>query len=441
MRILLLNPPGKSIRTGRLVRPSKISTQSWAPIHLCLSAGVLEKLGYDCKVYDASILGLGEAETLSLIREWKPGAVAYYWAVDTRVADLAFAEVLAREFPLYLVGPWSAHYDALADVPSARAMTVGQFEYTLPHLLDGSPAQGVKYQGGEFVAPREAYSSSELDWMPFVTDVYRRHLPIEKYHQTSFRHPFVDLYTSRGCVPGTCTFCSVNNGANKLNWQHRSLGNVMGELWSIKRTLPKIRQVFLQDDTLPTPWAIKIADQIITEKLDLCWGCYSRADKTYDEIMKLKESGCRTFHVGYEVPLQSELDRILKGITVEQMETFAAAIRKSGIWTSSSFVVFPWLTNEQMEYMVQWIKKTRATRVNVAALQVYPGCPISKTIEDMRAGGKPLMSWDEMVAWEKYCFTAFYLKNPDFWIQAITNPREWRNLIRDSLGMLKFLRS
>jgi radical SAM superfamily enzyme YgiQ (UPF0313 family) len=327
----------------------------------------------------------------------------------------------------------------LEDCPSVEAMTVGQFEYTLPHLINGTPTQGAVYRGGRYFYSREAYTQSELDWMPFVTDVYRRHLPIEKYHQTSFRHPFVDLYTSRGCVPGTCTFCSVNNGANKLNWQHRSLSNVMEELWSIKETLPKVKQVFLQDDTLPTPWALKISDQIIAEGLDLCWGCYSRADKTYDEVAKMKEAGCRTYHVGYEVPIQSELDRISKGITVEQMEVFAAAVRKAGMWTSSSFMVLPWLSSEQMGYMVEWIKKTRATRVNVAALQVYPGCPISKTIEAMRAEGKPLMTWGEMVEWEKRCFSEFYLRNPEFWMQALTNPREWRSLARDAWGMLRFL--
>ncbi len=333
--VLLLNPPGKWIRTGRLVRESKTGTQGWPPIFLATATGVLEKLGYRCVLHDASIMGESEAETLGRIRAWRPGAIAYYWAYDTRVDDLKFAESLAHEFPLYLVGPWSAHYDALSDVPSARAMTYGQFEYTLPHLLDETQAMGVKWRNGDFTPPRDAYVTSELDWMSFVTDVYKRHLPIEKYRQTSFRHPFVDLYTSRGCVPGTCTFCSVNNGYNKLQWRHRSLSNVMEELWWVKRNLPHVKQVFLQDDTLPTPWAFKIADQIIAEDLKLCWGCYSRADKTYDEMMRLREAGCRTIHVGYEFPQQEVLDLINKKITVEQMEVFAAAIRKSGMWTSS----------------------------------------------------------------------------------------------------------
>ncbi len=440
-RIYLVNPPGDVIRTGRLVRRSKVGTQSWPPIHLAYAAGVLEKYGYGCRLVDAAVTGASPQMVLDDVSEYNPEAVAVYWSYDTRAEDLAFAERIARTRRVFLVGPWSAHYpEALRDCPSVEAATFGQFEYTLPRLVERQEAHGVKYRDGGYTPHGDAYSEADLDWMPFVTDVYRRHLPVEKYHQTSFRHPFVDLYSSRGCVPGTCTFCSVNNGENRIKWSHRSLGNVMEELWSIKRTLPKVKQVFFQDDTLPTPWALKIAERIMVEGLDLCWGCYSRADKTYEEVVTLKEAGCRTFHVGYEFPDQKILDELHKGVTVEQMEAFAAAVRKAGMWTSSSFMVIPWASPAQMEALVLWIRRTGATRVNVAALQGYPGCPVSDTVKTyLDVPGGSVMSWGEMVGWEKRCFSEFYLRNPEFWWGALTSPREWRSLIRDGLGMLQFL--
>jgi len=33
----------------------------------------------------------------------------------------------------------------------------------------------------------------------------------------------------------------------------------------------------------------------------------------------------------------------------------------------------------------------------------------------------------------------FYLKNPKFWWNVATNPSEWKSVIKDGLGMLKFL--
>jgi len=441
-KVFCLNPPGDAIRTGRLVRRSKISTQSWPPIFLAYATGVLEKLGYECVLYDASVMKTSAADTLKMINDYRPEVVALYWSYDTRSIDLPFAEMLANKYRVILVGPWSAHYpDALKDCPSVESMTFGEFEYTLPKLIEGLSAQGVTYRDGTHISQRGPYSTTELDWMPFVTDVYRRHLQIDKYHQTSFRHPFIDIFSSRGC-PSRCAFCSVTNGMYQLHqrrWQKRSLKNVIEELWFIKNELPQIKQVFFQDDTLPTPWALTISQAMIDERLKLCWGCYSRADKTYEQIMKMKESGCRTFHVGYEVPLQGVLDEIKKDLTVEQMEQFAAAMKKAKMWQSASFMIFPWLTPDQIKYMTEWAKKINPTRINVAQLQAYPNVPIIDVVARHREAGGKMMDFNEMRHWEQYCFSEFYLKNPKWWFKTLISPRELRHVISDGVGMLKFL--
>ena len=443
MRVLLLNPPGKVIRTGRLVRESKISTQGWPPIFLAYAAGVLEKLGHNIRLIDAAIMGIDDYTLLKEIREWKPEAICYYWAYDTRREDLAYAERLAQEFTVYLVGPWSAHYpEALKDCHSVEAMTFGQFEFTLPDLIEKRNADGVTYRNGVHVPQREPYSSAELDWMPFVSDVYKRHLPYAKYYQTSFRHPFIDIFTSRDC-PHRCAFCSWVNGMYQLHperWQRRSLDNVMKELWFIKERMPDVKQVFFQDSTLVSSWAREISERIISEGLDLCWGAYSRADKDYETLRLMKEAGCRTLHVGYEMPIQSVLDEIRKDITVEQESQFIRNVNELGFWTSSSFMIFPWNTPEQIEYMIRWIKDNGATRINVAQLQAYPNTPIMDVIKRHREAGEHLMGFDEMKRWEQRCFSEFYLHNPKFWWTTATSPRELWNTARDGVGMLRFLR-
>lgn len=342
-KVFLLNPPGKVIRTGRLVRESKISTQSWPPIFLAYATGVLEKLGHECVLYDASVLGTSPDSTYKLIEEWNPEVVAYYWAYDTRVEDLAYAERLAKKFRTILVGPWSAHYpEALKDCPSVESMTWGQFEYTLPELIEKRSAKGVTYRDGRYIPQGEPYTRTDLDWMPFVTSVYKKHLRIEAYHQTSFRHPFVDLFYGHGSCPHRCGFCSWVNGMYQLHpnrTQTRSLSKLMEELWYVKRELPQVNQVFFQDSTLITPWAKEISQRILDEGLDICWGCYSRADKDYETLKLMKDAGCRTLHVGYEVPIQSILDEIRKDITVEQEEQFIRDVNRVGLWTSSSFMI------------------------------------------------------------------------------------------------------
>ena len=45
-----------------------------------------------------------------------------------------------------------------------------------------------------------------MDALPWVADVYKRDLQIEKYFIGYLLHPYVSLYTGRGC-PAQCTFC------------------------------------------------------------------------------------------------------------------------------------------------------------------------------------------------------------------------------------------
>jgi len=445
MRVLLLNPPGDVIRTGRLVRKSKISTQSWPPILLAYATGVLEKLGNECKLYDASIERDSYLVAENITKAWSPEVIAYYWSYDTRFEDLKFANKLAKDYRVILVGPWSAHYpDALKDCPNVESMTFGPFEYTLPLLIDKQNAKGVKYQDGTFISQGEPYTRADLDFMPFVSHIYKTHLDIKRYHQTSFRWPFEDIFTGTpGSCPYRCGFCSWTNGYCALHpkrWATRSLNNVMEELWYIKNYQPTIKQIFFQDSTLPTPWAKEISQRILDEKLKICWGAYSRADKDYKSLKLMKEAGCRTLHVGYEVPIQSILDEIKKDITVEQEAQFIKDVNKLKMWTSSSFMIFPWMTKSQIEYMVKWIKDAGATRINVAQLQAYPNTPIIDTIAAHRdIPGTHIMGFDEMLHWEQYCFREFYLKNPKFWWNVITTPSELKHTIKDGLGMLKFL--
>ncbi len=444
MKIFLLNPPGDIIRTGRLVRKSKISTQSWPPIFLAYATGVLEKLGYECMLYDASVLKTSIDKTNQIIQDYNPEVIAYYWAYDTRFEDLAYAEQLAQKYRVILVGPWSAHYpNALWECPSVESMTWGQFEYTLPELIEKRPAKGVTYSDGRYIPQGKPYTRIDLDWMPFVTSVYKKHLIIPAYYQTSFRHPFTDLFYGHGSCPHRCAFCSWVNGMYQLDpdrTQTRSLSKLMEELWYIKNELPEVNQVFFQDSTLITPWAKEISQAIIDEGLEMCWGAYSRADKDYETLKLMKEAGCRTLHVGYEVPIQSILDEIKKDITVEQEEQFIKNVNKVGLWTSSSFMIFPWMTPDQIKYMVKWIKDNNATRINVAQLQAYPNVPIMDVIASYKdMPGKHMMDFNEMQQWEQYCFKEFYIKNPKFWMNVVTNPREWKNVVNDALGMLGFL--
>ena len=46
----------------------------------------------------------------------------------------------------------------------------------------------------------------DMDQLPFVTPVYKRDLKIENYFIGYLKHPYISIYTGRGCK-SRCTFC------------------------------------------------------------------------------------------------------------------------------------------------------------------------------------------------------------------------------------------
>ena len=72
------------------------------------------------------------------------------------------------------------------------------------------------------------------------------------------------------------------------------------EFFYVKEKLPFVKEIFIQDDTLPKKRAREISSSIIKEGLDLNWSCYCRADMDFETLKMMKDSGCRCLHVGYE---------------------------------------------------------------------------------------------------------------------------------------------
>ena len=217
----------------------------------------------------------------------------------------------------------------------------------------------------------------------------------------------------------------------------RSVENVMGELRFIKTQMPFVKQVFFQEGTLIPSHAKELSEAILESDLDVCWGAYSRADVPRDILELMKQAGCRTLHIGYETPIQRYLGLIQKDISVEQMTMFAKNIKDLDMWTSATFMLFPWETPEEIRYTINWAKKIRPKRMNFIQAQAYPNTPYANTLQGMK--GRKLMGFEEMKKWEQWGFKQFYLYNLHFWWEVLKNPSEWKNVIKDALGLVKFL--
>ena len=67
-----------------------------------------------------------------------------------------------------------------------------------------------------------------MDRLPFVTPVYKRDLRPEDYYIGYLLHPYVSLYTGRGCR-SRCTFCLWPQTVGGHKYRTRSVANVLEE--------------------------------------------------------------------------------------------------------------------------------------------------------------------------------------------------------------------
>ena len=93
------------------------------------------------------------------------------------------------------------------------------------------------------------------------------------------------------------------------------MGNVIKEIRFIQKEMPWVKEIFIQDDTLPAWRARELSQAILDAGLKVTWSCYARADATmdYETLSLMKRSGCRIMHVGYETSDPEILRSIVKG--------------------------------------------------------------------------------------------------------------------------------
>lgn len=392
MKVLLLNPPFKEnyIRSARSTWPS-ISGSNWYPIFLAYATGWLEKHGHKAKLLDALVAHLSPAEVYSRVKQFRPEITALYISAESLTNDLKIGLKIKKinGSKIVLVGPWCSTHPQkiLSQNKEIDAIIPREFDQVLLDLANKKPPEKIKglvfRRGKEIMVnpERDFLKPEQLNQFPFVTEVYKKHLNIEKYHQASLLHPFVDLFTGRGCSWGKCSFClwpnTIHRGA--ANYRTRSPENVIQELLFIKKELPEVKEVFFQDDTLPAWRAKEISQLIIKRKIKITWSCYARADALMDlKTLKLmKKAGCRFLHVGYESADPAILKNINKGTTPGIMKKFTEDAQKSGLKIHGDFILgLPGETEQTIKNTIKWAQELGIEGYQFFIPQPQPETPL-----------------------------------------------------------------
>jgi radical SAM superfamily enzyme YgiQ (UPF0313 family) len=219
-----------------------------------------------------------------------------------------------------------------------------------------------------------------MDVLPMVSPVYKRDLTIEKYFGGYLRHPYVSFYTGRGCK-SRCTFCLWPQTISGHNYRFRSIPKVIEEVEYILRELPRVKEIFFDDDTLTD--ARERIEELSRElgKLGfgkagfpVSWSCNAKANVPFDTLKIMKEGGCRLLLVGYESGNQKILHNIKKGLRVDVARQFTKDCHDLGIVIHGTFILgLPGETLETIEETIGYAIEINPHTIQVSLAAPYPG--------------------------------------------------------------------
>jgi hopanoid biosynthesis associated radical SAM protein HpnJ len=296
--------------------------------------------------------------------------------------DAILAERFRERYPEMLIGMVGPHTtvlpeETLAGCKALNFVTRGEFDYTIVDIARGMPlreVEGISYRKGEqIIHNKDRRPIEALDALPSVLDVYKRDLTIEKYFIGYLLHPYLSLYTGRGC-PGRCTFCLWPQTIAGRTYKTRSVQSVLNEMTRARQLFPQVREFFFDDDTFTAK--IKRTEEIARglKKLAITWSCSTRANVPEKTLRIMKESGLRCVMVGIESGNDNILKNIRKGITTSQIRTFMKACRKLGITTHATFMLgLPGETRETIKQTIQFAKEVDSDTLQVSVATPYPG--------------------------------------------------------------------
>lgn len=460
MKVLVLIPPflPNFMRNARW-DVMGISGSQWYPIYPAYCTGLLEREKHQVKLVDAQVDCLSREETYRIAKEFAPELTVLYFSQKCLSNDLEVAENIKKltGSEIVLTGPSASlsPVETLKKSPAVNYLALGEFDFTVLDLANKkapSEIKGLVWKDGAGAVktnpPREPVSAAELEKFPFVTDVYRRHLNIKNYHQTGHQHPYIDLFTGRGCAWGLCTFClwpfTINKGAN---YRQRTIASVIEELKFVQREMPYIKEFFFQDDVIPKERATELAQAILASGLNIRWSCYSRANLDIETLRLMKKSGCRTMHVGFESSNPEILKTIKKGISASMMEEFAHNANKVGLFIVADFITgLPGETPETIKATIKWARKLPVQRYTITLPKPYPGTPIHNWLVEhncLNQDGRPSypgLSTEEIYRWNKWSLRQVYF-SPEYFFRMAVKPYEWFRLLRSAYYFLPFLAS
>lgn len=382
-KVLLVSPYGFVSKYAR--NPNLDITA--APMGLAYIAAVLEQNGHKVSALDCLVERSDKRDVELHIKREKPDVVGIQAFTPSVHYAIEIAETVKEvdyEIKVVLGG---THPTALPEATLGMSDLVDfivrhEGEYTFLNLVNAlekgadyralKEIKGISFKyNGKVINTLNAPLVMDLDTIPFPA----LHLfPVNEYQYFGAKKEIYSLVSSRGC-PYPCEFC-----ASSLikRWRGRSAKNIVDEMEWARKEFGFSGFAFMDDlAAFKRDRIFEICNEMRERGLDFAWGVTARVDNLDKEMLtEMEDTNCRCMFLGVESGSQEILDRMKKGITLEQIRKAFKWINELGMDSIASVTLgYPGETRETIEQTTKFVIELDPGVLVMSAATPYPGAP------------------------------------------------------------------
>lgn len=324
---------------------SSIRPGFYPPLGLGYIAAVLEKEGYDVKIYDCLPLNYSVSEVVDNILGENPDIIGISILSTSYDGAKQIANLIKKRkkgIPIIFGGPHCTYFPlrTMKECQDVDFLMYGESEFAFPMLIKAIlgklsyydvPQLCFRDSNGYLMLNRQQMLIQDLDMVPFPAwHLFNRTLYSNRCH----------FLTSRGCSYGKCIFCAKTRPLY-VKYRRRSVKNVIRELEFLYKELSyKTIAFFDVDFPQDDKWVIEFCEMMLQKELFFKWGCNARIDTVTERIIKkMSQAGCCMIRYGIESGNQSLLNYTKKGIAIEQVKDTIKLTKEFGIKTLGYFIL------------------------------------------------------------------------------------------------------
>ncbi|MEW6076597.1 MAG: radical SAM protein [Thermodesulfobacteriota bacterium] len=350
------------------------------PLSISWVAAIARRAGHEVTIIDARTLKLSKEEVAARLEAFAPDIMGFMMTTYMFQDTLEWIRYFKKRFDIpVLIGGYNLRVYPEASL-SHPEIDYGVIEHaleTVPLLFAALEGRGsledvpglVYKKDGAIVKnpPRpvmfEDFPSPARDLLP--NDLYAE-FPTE-------RKNFTVMVTSLGCPYG-CSFCE----AGRTPYNPRSPMTVVDEMQECYDRYG-IREIDIFDYsfTADRKRTIAICREMRSRKLDLLWACRSRIDIDRELLEEMRLAGCGRIYYGIESGCQEILDRVNKGITLDQVRETVRHTRKLGMKALGFFLIgAPGETERTVKQTVRFARSLDLEYVQFSKCLAKPLTPL-----------------------------------------------------------------